>query len=395
MQKNSLFTSSKRTTWIKWAVALIILAVIAILVGKGAEKRKANQVSAAALQAKKSNVGIDLLASDVVVARSITLTQGLPVSGSLKAASSAVVKAKVSGELRGLSVREGDTVKAGQLLATIDSTEYVARLNQAQRQADAAKAQVVIAQRTFDNNKSLVDQNFISKTALDTSLASLEGAKATYAAAVASAEVAQKALDDTRVTAPIQGVVAARFSQSGERVGLDARIVEIVDLSRLELEAALAASDSAALQIGQLASLQVEGVAQPIRARVARINPTATAGSRQVMAYLALEPLAGLRQGLFAQGSLATSKINGIAVPSTAVRTDKPKPYVQVIENNQVAHVSVELGARGEFEGTDYVIVSGVSDQTKVLRGHVGALREGVSTQERLERAPATPGKGS
>jgi hypothetical protein len=195
--------------------------------------------------------------------------------------------------------------------------------------------------------------------------------------------------------APIQGVISARLSQNGERVGLDARILEIVDLSRLELEAALSASDSLALQIGQLAALQVEGVAKPLRARVVRINPTATAGSRQVVAYLALEPQAGLRQGLFAQGTLAISKVNGVAIPSTAIRTDKPKPYVQVIQNNQVAHVSVELGARGEFEGTDYVIVTGLSDQTTVLRGHVGALREGVSTQERPERAAATSGKGS
>ena len=385
--------SKKFPKWLKWAITLVILAVIVVFVGKGMKERKAAKATAdAALEAKRTNVSIELAATDMVLARTITLSQGLPISGSLKAASSAIVKAKVAGELRGLTVREGDAVKAGQLLATIDTTEYAARLNQAQKQADAAKAQVDIAQRAFDNNKSLVDQNFISKTALDTSLATLEGAKASYAAALAGVDVAKKAMDDTRVVAPINGVVSVRGSQTGERVGIDARIVEIVDLSRLELEATLAASDSVLVRTGQTALLQIEGDAKSVSARVVRVNPTATAGSRQVLVYLALDASGGLRQGLFAQGTLATSKISAIAVPTGAVRTDKPQPYVQVITDKKVAHKTVTLGARGEFEGAEYVVVDGVAENTPVLRGNVGAVREGVAIQEPAAKAsPAAP----
>lgn len=385
--------------WLKWAIALVILAVIVVFLGKGMSSRKAAKATAdAALEAKRTNASIELAATDVVLARTITLSQGLPISGSLKAASSAIVKAKVAGELRGLAVREGDAVKAGQLLATIDTTEYAARLNQAQRQADAAKAQVDIAQRGFDNNKSLVDQNFISKTALDTSLATLEGAKASFQAAVAGVDVAKKAMDDTRVIAPINGVIAVRASQTGERVGIDARIVEIVDLSRLELEATLAASDSVLVRTGQTAQLQIEGNTKAIGARVVRVNPTATAGSRQVLVYLALDANSGLRQGLFAQGTLATSKISAIAVPTGAVRTDKPQPYVQVIQDKKVVHKTVTTGTRGEFEGAEYVVVDGVAENTPVLRGNVGAVREGVAIQEpaakdapTMPAAPTTP----
>lgn len=380
--------------WLKWVVASLLLAVVVVFVGKGLSARKADKAMAdAALEAKRANASIALAASDVVLARTVTLSQGLPISGSLKAASSALVKAKVAGELRGLAVREGDSVKAGQLLATIDTTEYAARLHQAQKQADASKAQVDIAQRVFDNNKSLVDQNFISKTALDTSLATLEGAKATYAAALAGVDVAKKAMDDTRVVAPISGVIAVRASQTGERVGIDARIVEIVDLSRLELEAALAASDSVLVRTGQTAQLQIEGNAKAVTARVVRVNPTATAGSRQVLVYLALESSNGLRQGLFAQGTLATSKVSAIAVPTSAVRTDKPEPYVQVIQDKKVAHKTVTLASRGEFEGAEYVAVQGLTENMPVLRGNVGAVREGVAIQEAAAKgsAPSAP----
>jgi RND family efflux transporter MFP subunit len=395
MQTLNSSTSSVRSSRLKWLVALVILVVLVGLMGKGISQRKANNAATeAAAQVKKSNASIELANTDMIVAQNITLSQGLPLSGSLKAASSALVKAKLAGDLRGLTVREGNAVKAGQLLATIDATEYLARLSQVQRQADAAKAQVDIAQRSFDNNKSLMEQNFISKTALDTSLASLEGAKANYAAALAGADIAKKSMDDTRVLAPINGVVAQRFSQTGERVGPDTRIVEIVDLSRLELESALAASDSVAVRYGQTAQLQVEGNAKAVSAKVVRINPTATSGSRQVLVYLALDSSSELRQGLFAQGTLATSKVSGIAVPLGAVRNDKPQPYVQVVQDNKIVHQTVKLGARGEFAGTEYVLVTGIADNTTVLRGNVGALREGVLVQVPAPAA-APSGKGN
>ncbi len=395
MQTLNSSTSSVRSSRFKWLVALVILVVLVGLMGKGISQRKANNAATeAAAQVKKSNASIELANTDMIVAQNITLSQGLPLSGSLKAASSALVKAKLAGDLRGLTVREGDAVKAGQLLATIDATEYLARLSQVQRQADAAKAQVDIAQRSFDNNKSLMEQNFISKTALDTSLASLEGAKANYAAALAGADVAKKSMDDTRVLAPINGVVAQRFSQTGERVGPDTRIVEIVDLSRLELESALTASDSVTVRYGQTAQLQVEGNVKAVSAKVVRINPTATSGSRQVLVYLALDSSSELRQGLFAQGTLATSKVSGIAVPLGAVRNDKPQPYVQVVQDNKIVHQPVKLGARGEFAGAEYVLVTGIAGNTTVLRGNVGALREGVLVQVPAPAA-APSGKGN
>lgn len=368
--------------WLKWALAFVVLAALVLLTGKGMEKRRSDQaVLDAAAIAKKANVSIELAPTDVVIAKTITLSQGLPISGSVRAASSAVVKAKVAGEIKGLTVREGDTVKAGQLIATIDTTEFLARQNQAQKTADAAKAQVDIAQRSFNNNKSLVDQNFISKTALDTSLATLEGAKASYAAAIAGVDVAKKTLDDTRVIAPISGVIAVRGTQPGERVGIDARIVEIVDLSRLELEASLAAGDSIGIRLGQTALLTIEGMAKSIKARVVRINPTTTAGSRSVLVYLALESAQGLRQGMFAQGTLATVVVQALAVPKAAIRNDKPLPYVQIVEHKKIAHKTVTPGSSGEFEGAEYVAVQGLAENTVVLQGNVGAVREGIAAR--------------
>jgi RND family efflux transporter MFP subunit len=367
---------SSRT--LKWLVVLAVLALVGAGVLRALSARKAQQEALVQATSAREQTLVELADSDVIEARPRELTRGLPISGSLKAVNSAFVKARAPGELQGLTVREGDAVTAGQVLARIESTEYETRLRQAQEQADAAKAQIDIAQRQWSNNQALVDQGFISKTALDTSLNNLHAAKSNHQAALAAVELARKTLNDTVLRAPIAGVVAQRLAQPGERVALDARIVEVVDLSRLELEATLAPADSVGVRVGQQATLRIEGTAAPLQAKVVRINPSAQAGSRGVLAYLAIANPGGMRQGLFAQGVLATGQTTALAVPLTAVRTDKPAPYVQVIENDQVAHRNVEPGPRGQAGQDLMVAVGGIAAGAVVIRGNVGPLREGT-----------------
>ena len=366
--------------WLLLGLALLLAAGAVLLVVFNRNQQQQLAASAAQRKATQEAV-VELAPTDVTPARQRDLAQGLPVSGSLRAVNSAVVKARVAGELQGLTVREGDTVKAGQVLARVDATESQARLRQAQQQADSARSQIDIAQRQYDSNKALVDQGFISKSALDTSLNNLQSAQANHKAAVASADVARKSLDDTVLRAPIGGVVSQRLAQPGERVGIDAKVVEIVDLSRLELEATLSAADSMDVRVGQQAVLQIEGSARPIAARVARINPSAQAGSRSVLAYLAIDNGQGLRQGLFAQGTLATTQASALAVPLSAVRTDKPQPYLQLVEGNRVVHRTVQTGARGDADGQLLVAVQGIAPGALVILGNVGPLREGTAVR--------------
>lgn len=378
--------------WIKWGLVGLVVALLALGVLRALGARKTQQAALAEQTARSSQTVIELAATDLVPLQVQDLLRGLPVSGTLKAANSAYVKARVPGELQGLSVREGDAVKTGQVIARIDPAEYDARLRQARLQADAAKAQIDIAQRQYDNNKALVDQGFISKTALDTSLANLNAARASYEAAVAATDVAQKSAADTVLRAPMDGFISQRLAQPGERVPVDTRIVEIVDLSRMEIEAALSAADTVGVRVGQQALLQVEGYAQPVPARVARINPSTQAGSRSVLVYLQLKSVPGLRQGLFVQGSLGTEKLKALALPLQLVRTDKPQPYVQVVENQQVRHVGVTLGARGQADGQDMVVVSGLPAGSLVLAGTVGPVREGTAVRT-AAAAPVAQGR--
>lgn len=374
---------STRSRWI--LITVVALALLAFL-GRSFIKRQAGAPGPAAAASAPAQQALELAAGDITAAAQTELVGLLAVNGGLRAVQSALVKAKVAAELKMLNVREGDRVSAGQLIGQLDATEYRLRLKQAEDQAAAAQSQLDIAQRTLNNNKALVDQGFISKTALDTSVSSASGAQSSLQAAQAAADLARKAVADSEIRAPITGLVSQRMAQPGERVALDGRIVEIVDLSRLELEAAVSPEDVVQLRVGQTARVQVDGLPEAVMAKVARINPTAQAGTRTVSAYLELQngpQTAGLRQGLFARGAIELQRRQALVVPASALRFDQAKPYVLAVINGKAKVLEVTTGLRGDARiGTAVEpvveITAGLQAGQPILRGTVGTLREGT-----------------
>ena len=368
----------------RWIVIGIIVLALVAGVFRALNNKRAQQAAASAPAATVTQV--ELASTDVMKAELRDITQGLAVSGTVKAVNYAVIKARVAGELKEVVAREGDAVKAGDVLARIDPTEYQRRWQQAAEQAKAAQTQMEIGKRQWNNNQALVDQGFISKAATDNSMATYLGADASYKAAIAGADVARKALEDATLRAPFAGIVSGRAAQVGERVAIDAKIMELVDLSQLEVEVPLSPSESMDVRVGQVASLQVEDRPTPVGAKVKRISPSAQTGSRSVLVYLALDKAEGLRHGLFAKGILGMGKSQVLAVPLSSVRTDRAQPYVQVVEpvgdQLQVVHKTVALGVRGmdltQPESETLVGVTGLAEGSTVLKSNVGALREGM-----------------
>ena len=381
-----------------WVAALLAVAVLASGAWRAQSTRQARQHTLQE-QAQRSPAPLMLQKSELLALVPRHLQLDLPISGVLKARQQAFVKARVAGELQGLQVREGDSVRAGQVLAQIDATENAARLRQAEQQAQAAAAQLAIAQRQLENNRALVGQGFISPTALQTTQANWDAAQANHLAAQAGVELARKALHDTVLRSPIDGQVAQRLANNGERLGVEARVLEVVDPRELELEALLAPADALQVRLGQSAQLRLQGQdsGPSVRATVVRINPSAQASSRALPVYLLLEraattdaATAALRQGQYVQGVLTVGSAQVLALPLEVVRTDKPEPYVQALENQRVVHRSVQLGARSMLNGQTWVAIThGLSEGAQVLAASVGLLREGTEVRTATTDAPA------
>ena len=378
--------------WHRWTIAVVAVAVVGGFVARALVARKADQATQAA-SATKVPGGLDLAPGDVLVARSVDLPRTLEISGGLKAVNSAVIRARVAAEVKSLTVREGDRVRAGQVLGQLDTTELELKLKQAEQTASSTKSQLDIATRALENNRALVAQGFISATGLETSISNEAGARASYDAALSAVALARKSRNDATLVAPISGLVSQRMAQTGERVAIDTRLVEIVDLAQIEVESALAPEDVAALTIGRKATLQVDGIAGPVAAQVARINPSAQAGTRAIMVYLAVEPQPALRQGLFARGTIELERRRTLALPLSAVRTDQSRPYVMLVRDGRAVATAVGLGVRGTIGGEAWVeIVSGLGDGAQVLGGSTGMVRDGTPVRLSIQpaAAPAT-----
>ena len=370
----------RRGIWLLVAIVFIVAVVIVTM--------KTKQASASAKAQAQSNAPqtLEFLQSDLVDVSSGEMQKILSLSGALRAVNQATVKAKLAGEVREVLVREGEAVQLGQVLVKMDTTDYEARLAQARGSLAAAQAQLDIAKQARDNNKTLLDKAFISKNAYDNSSNQYAIAAANVDTAKGALEVAQKALADTVIRAPIAGLISSRTIQPGEKVSADNRLLDVVDLRMLEMEAPVPTQDIAKIKLGQSVQLKIEGVTGTVIGNVSRINPATTAGSRSIMAYIQVPNVSGaqsngqLRAGMFGEAQLVVEKRMGVLnIPQSAVRFDSGLSSVYVIEGSVLQQKPVTLGMQGEINGVAVVeVLSGVAKGNKIVNTNLGRLRSGM-----------------
>ncbi|MFM8882683.1 MAG: efflux RND transporter periplasmic adaptor subunit [Betaproteobacteria bacterium] len=333
---------------------LIIIALIlatAAAIWKRKDGKKPPNPVASELVAKQAQQALRFGPMDWVTVKPTLLASYIPLTGSVRAVDSATVKAKVAGELRSLSVREGMAVNKGDIIGQIDTTDYELRIQERQAQLRQAEAQLLTAQRNADANRQLVARGFISENSSANTVSALDAAKAARDTVQFQLDQALKALGDTRLIAPISGMVAERYALPGEKLSPDNKVLSIVSTEKLEAELAVPAQDLVGVQIGQRLDLQIEGVDTPQAAKVLRINPATSGSSRNVMVYLRLEGPATskLRIGAFAQGLLPLqSKGEVLAVPFNAVRDQGGRQAVWVVRQGKLEEQLVRTGIRDD-----------------------------------------------
>jgi RND family efflux transporter MFP subunit len=325
---------------------------------------------------------IEFTQNDIYVVEAQALERTLPLTGSLSPLIEATLKAKVAGELVEVSAREGQAVKSGQVLARIDQTEVRARVAAREADMQAARALLVWADKNRGTQQALLDKKFISQNAFDNVQSNYDVAVARLRAAEADLIMAKKSLGDSVLVAPFSGIVAQRHAQPGERIPLDAKIISVMDLSRLELEAAVPAAEIGKIRVGQKVLFRIDGFgARPFDGRIERINPGTTAGSRSISVYAVIDNAEGvLRGGMFAQGAASLERIEGgLLIPLSAVREEAGQAYVYALGEGTVRRKAVKIGA-ADATGRAQVLEGLVSGE-RIVRNNLGALREGAAVK--------------
>lgn len=370
-------------------IATVIL--IALLAGIVLWKR-GGKPPAAATAAPETTV--ELAAADVATVALRPLARTLPLSGSVQPVDQATVKSKVSGEVLEMTVREGQSVKRGQLLARIDTRNAGANRDAANAALEKARADLAIAKLNYGNSVKLQEQKFVSQNAVDSTKAIYDAAAANAKSAEATLRLAAIALEDATVRAPFDGVVAKRDVQVGEKVSPDTAIFTLVDLAKMELDAPAPASEIPSIRVGQTARFRVDGFAdRDFIGTVWRVNPVAEQGSRSIMVYLSVpNEDSALKGGMFAQGALALDPGAPVpSVPVTAVRDNAGASFVWVIEGDIAKRRDVTPGLRATAMGL-IEIREGLKAGEQVVVANIDTLKDGGKVKVMPAAAsPATP----
>jgi len=371
---------NRRSVWITSAVIVLAVGIGAFIVNG---KRQA-PVKASVTTQTTTTPTLEFLASDMTQVAPHDLKQILSATGSLRAVNQAAVKAKIAGDVRKVLVREGEAVKAGQVVIEMDPAEYQARLEQAKGVLKAARGQLDIAMKTRNNNKALLEQGFISQNAFDNAESQYQIALANLESAKGAFDVAQKILGDTTIRAPISGLVSSRTIQPGEKVSADNRLLDVVDLSQMELESSVATTDIMRIALGQEVQVKVEGLSTALAGKVVRMNPSTQSGSRSILVYIQVNnPQGVLRVGMFGEAQLTLAKkTNVLTIPQSAVFMDAGNASVYAVENGKLIKKPVALGIKGSDGDIAAVeVMSGLRNGDQIVKNNLGNLREGTLVQ--------------
>lgn len=367
---------------LRWVLLLIVAAMAA-----GWLLLKPTKVAVPVATPRAAPVAatvLEFLPREVLTTEPVELHQTLALSGSLRAVQQAIVKARLAADVREVVVREGEAVKASQVLVRMDATEYQARVEQARGNLNAALAQRDIANKTRDNNRALLEKGFISRNAFDNAASQLAVAEANVEAARGALDQVKKLLNDTVIRAPITGLIASRSVQPGEKVSPDNRLLEIVNLDLMEMEASVPTNDIARVVVGQQVRLRIEGLPDAFSGRVTRINPATQPGSRSILVYVQIaNPQHILRVGMFAEAQLSLlTKTNVLALPQSAIHKDSNGATVYVIDNGKLLKAPVTLGIEGRSGETPLVEISGgLAFGAQVVRSDMGNLLQGTAVR--------------
>ena len=358
------------------AIALVIVGAIGGTVAMRVLKKLNDAPGGMGAEA----VVLEFTQADLARVDAQPMSRWLPVSGAVQPLRQATVKAKVSGDVREVPVREGESVRSGQLLARIDTADLEAKLLERVGQSEGAKAQLALAEKNRATNSALLKQNFISQNAYDVFESTYNVARGNVKSAEAQVQLARNALKDAIAASPLSGVVAKRHAQVGEKVAFDSPLVTVVDLTDMELQAAVPAVDVPELAIGKAVELTIDGFGdRRFTGRVERINPAAEPGTRAILVYVGIpNPDGALRGGMFATGRIALAASAPVpTLPATAVRTEAGQTFVWTVEGGKLVKRMVTTGRRDDATGR-VELKTALPPDAPVLAARFDNLKDGA-----------------
>lgn len=369
--------------------------VLAVLAGCGAKTEVAPSAGAASAPALAASAAAPPVTVSTVKALKRDLPVLLKAAGSVTPLTSVDIRSQVSSSVSKVHIRDGQFVKAGDLLFTLDARTDEANVAKARAQLAKDNASLADAQRQWVRAQQLLAQNFISQGALDTTRAQVDSQLAVVAADQAAVDATRVALSYARITAPNAGRAGSIGVSAGSAV--QANVTPLVTITQLDpiavafsipqrnLGDALAALKDGGAQV--TAALADNAGKFSGRLKFVDNAVDASSGSVKVRAEFA-NPDGKLWPGAFVEVSQTVSTIkDGVVIPQAAIIQSARGTIVYVVEQGKAVLKPVKL----LYAQGDDAAVSGVREGEAIVLVGKQNLRPGSAVVERPAGEASAP----
>jgi RND family efflux transporter MFP subunit len=346
----------------------------------GCNRGGSEQADGAAQAAAVLEVGPE----NVVTVERQEIRVGPQISGELRAANEATVRAEIGGSVLRVGPEEGQTVQRGTLLAVIEARTQADAVASARSMLRSAEQGLELARREAERTERLVKGGALAERDVELARNAVTAAEANVDDMRTRLASAEKALGDATVRSPRAGVVSRRSVNLGDVVSPGAELYTIIDPSSMRLEASVPSGELASVNVGAPVTFEVRGYpGQTFEGRVSRISPVADPVTRQVPIFVDIPNIGSrLVAGLFAEGRVAEELRNALVAPETAINSAEARPWVLRIRDNKAERVEVTVGLRDER--TERVEVrSGLQEGDRLLVGAAQGISPGTPLRVR------------
>ncbi|MEO7043274.1 MAG: efflux RND transporter periplasmic adaptor subunit [Gemmatimonadaceae bacterium] len=325
---------------------------------------------------------------NIAIAHQGSVTNGPAISGSLDAELNATIRAQISGSIISTDADVGQTVRKGQLLGRIDASGLQDAYLSAKSAVSSADASSAVATRNLQRSQTLLQAGAIAQRDLETAQTQAAAAQAALEDAKSRLATAQKNFDNTRITAPFDGIVSQKSVSPGDVVQPGGALFTVVDPSTMRLVASVPSEQLSMLRVGTDVTFTVTGYAnQEFHGKVKLISPSVDPTTRQVQIIVSIPNKShSLVTGLYADGRISSQTQEGIVVPMSAVDTRMQRPAVVKIIGGKVTSVDVTIGMRDPTAET-VQITSGVAAGDTLLIAAAQGITPG--TPVRVQAPPS------
>jgi len=329
----------------------------------------------------KQQTNTDVVPVIVGEVQKVQERETISVSGTVNTPDSPTdVSFLVSGKVLFVGPREGDYVKRGQRLASIDPTDYQLALTAATKQKDVAEVAHKRAEDEHRRMKMLYDSNSLAPNDYEKFKAAFDSTARQYEQAVAAEKLSRKHLTDATLYSPTSGYIAKRMIEPGDTASVGQPVFEIIQLNPVEVNVGVPETDVHLVRIGQKAEIKIPALpGRSFEGTVRIINVSADPNTRTYMTRITVaNPKHLLRVGMVAEATIRGDKVVPMAIlPGDAVVRD-PQGATQVFvyypDQKRVYTKRVDIGAAID---KDVEIKSGLSGNELIVLGGQTRLRNG------------------